>query len=237
MERIDIAVVKLLRLEGGRAFVDDADGKVQHVLVGDVIGQATEVGLRLRHLVGVAQHFQHHSAPAGLERDKLFAAAHGQLAKADLPGLAQRVPQHGIGLLGQIIGRHHEIGLFIIEDVDRIGFHELDEVERLSALDLHRLDLILLQQDIIALRYLEALEDFLRIDRADARDHLVIMNGLARGFMDLTEAHRSAGFGGGVDFDRDGNQCQLDLALPKSACGHVRPPDTRACGEKDGSGL
>ena len=150
------------------------------------------------------------------------------MPKPHLARPAQRIAQHGIGFLRQIVGRENEIGFFIIEHVDRISFDELDQFQRLAALDLDRFYFLLLQQDIIALGHLIALEDFLGVDGADAGHHLLIFDRLAAGLVNLTEGHGRAGLGGGVDFYRDRDQGQTDLTLPICTCSHGRTSSSEA---------
>jgi hypothetical protein len=49
---------------------------------------------------------------------------------------------------------------------------ELGQLERLLGLELHRLDLVIVDQDVIALLDLIAFDDLLGRHRADARHHL-----------------------------------------------------------------
>ena len=100
---------------------------------------------------------------------------------ADLLGLAQRLAQHDERLLGEVVGGHDIIGLLEIERVDLVGVDELDELERLLALELDRLDLLVVEQDVVALRHSIALDDLVAVDRADAGDDLLVFDPLAVG--------------------------------------------------------
>ncbi len=150
MERIDIAIAKLFRLEGRRSLVDDAGSKIEHVLIRRIGRQTSEICLRLGYLVGIAQNFHDQPPSAGFDRYQLFPSTDRQLAKSDLLCLSQRIPQHGIGLFCEVIGGYDEIGLLVIKNVDRIGLDKLDEVEGLAALNLDRFDFLLFEQHIIA---------------------------------------------------------------------------------------
>ena len=99
-------------------------------------------------LVGVTQGLQQQSAAAGLQRDDIFLAAHGELADPNLLRGLQSVAQHDIGFLGEVIRRDHVIRLVEIGRVDFILVDELHEVERLAALKLDAVDLLRIEEDL-----------------------------------------------------------------------------------------
>ena len=134
-----------------------------------MIADLAEKARRLVDLVGIAQRLEQHAAAARLQRDDIFLAAHRELADADLLRRLQRIAQHDIGFLGQVVGGHDVIRLVEIDRVDVVVVDELDEVERLAALELDALDLLRIEQDVLALRDLIALDDLVAVDRADAR--------------------------------------------------------------------
>lgn len=178
VKRIDIAVMKSFRLEWSRLLLDESCGEVEQVRVWFVVADIAEIALRLVHFVAIAQHFENQPAPAGLQRDELLASAHRKLAQRDFLRGLQGLAQHDIGFLRQIVGRHDEIGLFEIEHVNLVRTDELDQFERLAAFNLHCLDFGVLQQHIIAARHLEALDDLVGIDRADAGRGLFVADAI-----------------------------------------------------------
>ena len=122
------------------------------------------------------------------------------------------------------------IGLLVIEDVDLVRIDELGELERLLALQLDRLELLVVEQDVAALLILIALDDLVGIDRADAGHDLLIFDPLAGRLVDLVEGDGRAALGGGEDLDRDRDQGEPDLSLPIGACGHdCVLPDSIRC--------
>src|SRR3546814_983456 len=90
------------------------------------------------------------------------------LAEPDLSGPLERIAQHDERFLGEIVGGHHEIGLFVIEHVDLVRVDELRQLERLLRFELDRVDLVLVEQDIFALLVFISFHDLVGIDRADA---------------------------------------------------------------------
>src|SRR3546814_15087019 len=114
-----MAVVELLGLERRRLLLDQRLGEVEQLLVGLLVTDVTEIALRLVDLVGIAQRLQHDAASAGFEADDIFAAAQGELAKADLLGPAQRLAGPEYRFRGAVVG---EIGRAPVrERVGRYG--------------------------------------------------------------------------------------------------------------------
>src|SRR5690606_12940418 len=93
--------------------------------------------------------------------------------------------------------------------------------------DPHRLDLVLLEQDVVPFRDLVALDDVVAVDRAEALHDFLVLDRLAARFVDLAEGYRSAALGRGVDFYGYRDQRQPDLPLPIGACRHRSCPLSR----------
>jgi hypothetical protein len=67
----------------------------------------------------------------------------------------------------------------------------LHQFERLAGLELDVVDLAGLEQEVLVVGKLVALEDILALHRADAGHRLLVTHGLARGPVDLAEADRA----------------------------------------------
>ena len=154
-------------VELARFLFDQRVGEIEQIGVGLGVADVAEIGRRLVDLVGIAQRLEHHPAPAGFQADDIFLAAHRQLADADLVRPLERFAEHDERFLGEIVGRHDEIGLVVIDRIDVAEVDELGQLERLAAFQFDLLDLLGLEQDIFALLDLIALEDFVAVDRPD----------------------------------------------------------------------
>src|SRR3546814_19143406 len=88
------------------------------------------------------------------------------------------------------------------------------------ALQLDRLDLLFVEQDVIALRQLVTLDDVIAVDRADAGNDLFIFDRLAARLVNLAEADARARPGRGIDFNGERHQREPDLTPPIGARGH-----------------
>ena len=104
LQRVDIVIFELGGVERAGLFLDQRAGEVEQIGVGLGIADVAEIGGGLVDLVGVAQRFEHHAAPARLEADDIFLPAHRELADADLLRLAQRLAQDDERFLGEVVG-------------------------------------------------------------------------------------------------------------------------------------
>jgi hypothetical protein len=100
----------------------------------DIDGVFVDVGkhrVRRPNLVAIAQGFNQQPVAAGANRSQMFASAHGDLAQAHLPGLAQRIAHDAVRILCRIVGRQQIMGRVMIQrrDVGLAG--ELNQLERL----------------------------------------------------------------------------------------------------------
>jgi len=139
-------------------------------------------------------------------------------------------------LLSEVVGRHHIIRLLVIKRVDLVRVDELGELQRLLALQLHRLQLLVVEGDIMALRDFITLDDILGLDRADARHDLLIFDALAAGLVDLVEGDRRAALRRRIDFHGDRDQGEPDLPLPISPRRHAQPPIVSRAIQSSGKG-
>ena len=167
-----------------------------------------------------SQRLEQQAAPARLERHDIFLAAHRQLADPDLLRGLQRVAKDDIGLLGKVVGGHDKIWLLVIHGVDVVDVDELDEVEGLAALELDALDLLGVEQDVMALGDFVALDDLVAVDGTDARHDLFIFDALAGRLVDLVELDLGAALGRLEKLHRDRHERQPDLSSPDRARGH-----------------
>ena len=92
----------------------------------------------------------------------------------------KRVAHDAEGVLGQLVGGHDEIGRVEVDRRDLALADELHEVEGLPGLELHRVELLVVEEDVVALLVLVALQDLVLVDRADAVDHLLVVDAACR---------------------------------------------------------
>ncbi len=104
-----------------------------------------------------------------------------------------------------LVGRSDEVGPFEVARVDVGSVDEADEVHRLLALELDRVDLLGLERDIGVIADLVALHDVGVVDLADALHRLGVVDAATRGLVDLAEGNFGLAFDRVVDLygDRD----------------------------------
>ena len=165
--------------KGSRLVIDEFFGKLQQFPVRFDIVNILEIAVRFPDFIGIAQRFQDHAIAAWLQADDMFLSPHRELAHADFFGFSQGIAQHDIGFLGKIIRGNHIIGLFVIEHVDVGRIDKLGQDQRLPALQLDRVDFVLIEQDVAILFIFKTLDDLVPVDGSDARHDLFIFDSLA----------------------------------------------------------
>ena len=171
--------MKIGRIELAGLLVDQRGRQVEQLFVGIAFSDIAEIAGGLVHLIGIAQRLHHHSAPASLDADDIFAAAHRQLTEPYFAAAAQRFAQDDKGFLGQIVGRNNVVGLFKIDHVDILGIDKLGQFKCLLALQFDPFDFGVVEQNVLAFGIFEAFDNLVDIDRADPRHHLFVFDPLA----------------------------------------------------------
>jgi hypothetical protein len=96
------------------------------------------------------QRLEQHALAAGLDGDEVFLAAQRQLPEPDLPGFPHGVAHDTEGVLGKVVCRGQEVRCVVVERRDLAFVDELDEIERLFGLELDRVELLVIEQDVFA---------------------------------------------------------------------------------------
>src|SRR5690606_10401451 len=147
------------------------------------------------------QRLKQQAGASRLDRNEIFLAAQRQLAESDLLAGAQGIADHPESIFGQIISRDDEVGLVEIDRINLAGADKVSQFKGLASLKLDCINLVIGQQDIVALLVLKALHDLVLVDGTNAGHYLFVAYRLAGWFMDLAEAGFGAGFGRRVEFN------------------------------------
>jgi hypothetical protein len=137
--------------------------------------------VRRVHFVAIVQADCHDPLVARLQHHQALAPKQHDASKAYLLLGPHGVADDGKGFLTHAIGGRQVIGRIEIELVDLLARHEALDVDRVIALDLHRLELVVVEHDVLAFGDLVALRLLLRFHR------------LAGLFVDELAAHPVAG--------------------------------------------
>ncbi len=130
-----------------------------------------------------------HALAARFERDDVLARGEHHLAERHHAFLADRLADHGKGLLADFAVRHDVIRIAHIKLVDLAARHEFFDFDDVLAFDGDGFDLFRLKLDIFALVDLVAFDDFSVVDFvAGFGVDFLVADAVAGLFVDLVEA-------------------------------------------------
>ena len=168
--------------------------------------------------------------PRGCSIKQALAAAQHDAADAGHLLLRHRLADHREGLLGHLAVGCQIVGAVEVDPVDLGGRHEGLDLQRLGALDLERLEVAVLDQDVLALGDLVALDAIGRVDRLAAhRIDQVLLQAIAGLAVQRVERHALRRRGRVVERDAAGDERQLEVAFPRGT-GHWKTPECSVVG-------
>ena len=141
-------------------------------------------------------------------------------ASPTLPVFFKRLANDDVAFARMLVGGRDEVGPLEIARIDVGGVDELDEVDRLLALELDRVDLLGLERDVGVVVDLVALDDVGVVDLADALHRLGVVDAAAGGLVDLAEGDLGLALDRVVDLNGDRDEGEAQEAFPVGARGH-----------------
>ena len=184
------------------------------------VGDVVEIILRVAHLVGVAQRHPEQPVFPGLQHDHALALGEHDAAERDHVFAAHRLADDGEGLLADRFVRRDVIGAVEEAFVDLAARHEQVDFDRVVALDLDRVELVILDHEVRALRIFVAPALVCRLDGVTGVfvDQL-LAKPVAGLLVDLAKRHAFARRRRRPEADRAGDEGELDIALPIGTTG------------------
>ncbi len=159
------------------------------------------------HLGLVAQRRRQQSLAARAQQQQVLAPVDHHAGKPSEILLAHRLSDNGEGFLGNVVLRHDVIRLVEIDAVDFRHRHEFLDVDAVGALQCHVVELVFLDQYVLALVDLVALDPILGLDRlAGLGIDDVVADAVAGFAVDDVEEDALAGAGGGIKRHGAGDQ-------------------------------
>ena len=143
----------------------DVLGELQHILGDGHVREIVEVAGGLAHLVGVEQRGPHEPLAPWLQHDHAFPLRQHHAAERDHGLAAHSVADDGEGVLADLVVGHKVVRRIEIALVDLRARHEAVDVDRMLALDGDVLELVVLDQHIIAFADLVASRYVRRLDQ------------------------------------------------------------------------
>jgi hypothetical protein len=146
----------------------------------------------------------------------MLRVAQDELRDADAPGVADRLAEQRVGTLATL-GRHEVIGRLEEPIVDLLRLDEVDDIHRPRLFDRCRLEILLRQDDEVALLILVPLDEILPrhgmpiTDAHPLEPHRRLVLGVQHPKVRPRVAHRR------VQLDRDVDEAERDRSLPQCA--------------------
>ncbi len=167
------------------------------------------------------QDFEQQAFAARFDGDDVALPAQDELSDTDLVRLLQRLLNDDVAFFAGIAVGKEIIGPLVVAGVDGRGVDEADKLDGLFAFELQLVDLLLIEQHIFPFFIFEALGDFVVLDGADARRHLLVADALSRRFVDLVELDLPLAARRGIEPDRNGDEGEAEIAGPKGTGCHT----------------
>ena len=181
-----------------------------------LLAEAERLGIG--ELVGESHHRQHDRLLDHLDGREMLRVAQDEFRDADAPGLANRLAQQRVGALAAV-GWHQVVRRLEEAVIDRVGRHEVDDVDGSGLLDRRSLEVVFRQDDEVARGVLVAFDQVLPRDRvAVTYTHALVLDGrlvlrVKHPEFGPVVAHR------GVQLDRDVHEPERNRSLPQRS-GH-----------------
>jgi hypothetical protein len=149
-QRVLIAVLELRRIEVAGFGLDDVSGEIEHLFRGFHIGNVLEIGLLIANLVGIAQGKSHQTAAACLEVDDVFSARQDNTTESNQLHFGYRIADDRKGILSHLAVGSDVVGGVDVSVIDLASWNELINFNRTGAFDLHGIDLLIFDKEVLA---------------------------------------------------------------------------------------
>src|SRR5215211_547117 len=217
-----VGVLVLLGVEPGVKGVDQLLGDLRLLLAGPLAGDRDVELAGVDDLVVEAHRVEGEHAVERAHRGEVLAIVEGEAADADPLGLLERLAEHPVRL--PVVTAADVVGLVEEDRIDLVLGREVLELDHLAARAGGDLDLVLLEDDVLVLGHLEALDHLLvghllALLRADA----AVLDAGAVAHVDLMEAD-GLRLRRRVELDRHVREAEADRAVPNRAGHALRVP-------------
>ena len=216
-----VAILVVLRIELGFLLLDQLFGELQHFRVRVADRDVAEIFGGAAHLVGVAQRADEHAVLARADGHHAFAAGHHQPGDRQLAGLAHRFAQHDECFLGHRSVGRQVIGRILVDHVDRVFIDEGLDVHRVVGFDPDRIEVGVLDDDVLLVLVFVALDQVRALDQAELRIDRLHVDAVVGLLVQLIEGDALARAGCRIEPHRAAHQTQLEVALPTCSGRHA----------------
>ena len=172
------------------------------------------------------QRVRDEAAVHGTQRDRALALGDDDAGERHLAGARDRLAQHGIDVLRALAVWRQVVAGIIVDRIDRPSVDELLHLHDLGALDTDAREILVGDDDVLALG------DLVAFDRV-APGHVLAGLGILRhhldpvagGWVDHVETDRLAVVAGAVERHRTGDEGQPEMPFPDWSLCHALSPN------------
>src|SRR5262245_23323441 len=222
LQGVLVLVLELRRVEVCGLGVEDVLGELDGLARQPLRLDAGEIRLGLAQLIGIAQRCCQHALVHRLDRNDVLAVRHHDTGERHAALVLHGVANNRESLFAHLLaGRREIVRLLQIALIDFVLRHEAVDVDRVRALDLDCLELILFDLDILALAELVAASLVVPVNDLAGLlvDHL-LAQAIACAFVDLVEMRLLGLRGRRIEQDRAGDEGKPEIASPIGARRH-----------------
>src|SRR5690606_1405244 len=186
--------------------------------------------LRLAHLIAVTQRPKHDPLAARLQKNGALPPGKHEPGNAHCIRRCHGFADDGEGLLADFVVRHEVVRLVVPYPLDRIGGHELLDVDRARAFEADGLQLFILEGHIFAFGRLVTLYLVLFTKRlASFGIHIAAFNAVTGYAVAGVEANLLPLRGRWRERDRTGHEREFQISLPVRTRRHIALQGVSGC--------
>ena len=219
-----VAILVGLGIELRRLLRDQRLGELQHLGVRLHVGDLVEIGRGGAHLVRRAQRADEHPLVARPDRHHPLPARQHQPRDGELARLAHRLAQHHEGLFGHRAVRRQIVGRVLVNHVDLGRVDEGLDVQRVVRLQPHRLEVAVVDDDVLLVLVLVALDQIRPLDQPELGIDRLHVDPVVGVLVQLVEAHPLVRARRRIEPHRAAHQAQFQITLPGSPRRHLVSP-------------
>ena len=193
----------------GRPHLRELNGHLELVVFDHRIAEVELV--ERADLVRIEELLHDQTFTDGADDDEVALAASRVLCQRPTPRLLQRLRQQRVGAVAALV-RREIVRLLEVDRIDGRRRQELADLDGLRRLLFHRLQLFLVEEDVLPLGELVALRRLLaRAGALVLRAEELLLDAVSAILVQHVEADLLAGLGGREEFHRDRNEAKRNL--------------------------
>jgi hypothetical protein len=183
------------------------------------------------HFVGHAQRLHHHALVVSADGDDALAARHHQPGDGELVLRPHRLAQHRERLLRHRAVRREVVRRVLVDLRHFLGVDEGLDIQRMVGLDLHRFEVLVLDDDVLLVLVLVAAHQVGALHQTQLGVHRLHVDPVVRVLVELVERDPLARTRRRIEPHRAAHEAEFDITLPACTgchCSSLLEPGTLA---------